>query len=84
MEIAGHRRLALGERVLLKGPGLIACDGDRERTLASGQQAWLRVERDGPWVIHPGRTLAEAARTGVYLDGEHWHDQRDGTSFDCC
>ena len=49
-----------------------------------GQQAWLRVERDGPWVIHPGRTLAEAARTGVYLDGEHWHDQRDGTSFDCC
>jgi hypothetical protein len=84
VEIAGHRRLAVGERVPLEGPGLIACDGDRERTLAPGQKAWLRVERDGPWVIHPGRTLAEAARTGAYLDGEHWHDQRDGASFDCC
>lgn len=84
VHIAEHRRLALGERVALRGPGLVACDGDRERGLAPGQAACLRVERDGPYVIHAGRALAAAAEAGVYLDRAHWHDRRDGTGFDCC
>ena len=84
VEIAGHRRLELGERVHLEGPGLVACDGDRERALAPGQQVSFRVERDGPFVIDAGRALREAAAAGVYLDREHWHDHRDGVGFDCC
>jgi hypothetical protein len=84
VEIAEHRRLALGERVALEGPGLIACDGDRERALSPGQPASLRVERDGPYVIDAGRALAAAAADGIYLDRTHWHDRRDGTGFDCC
>ncbi len=84
VEIAMHRRLVMGERVELEGPGLIACDGDRERALAPGQRAWLRVERDGPYVIDSSRTLAAGVQTGVYLDRGHWHDHRDGTGFDCC
>ena len=68
----------------LEGPGLVACDGDRERALSPGQPASLRVERDGPYVIDAGRALAAAAADGIYLDRTHWHDRRDGTGFDCC
>ena len=84
VDIGEHRRLALGERIPLLGPGLIACDGDRERALAPGQRASLRVERDGPYVIDARRALASAAAQGAYLDRAHWHDRRDGTAFDCC
>ena len=84
VEIAGHRRLELGERVSLTGPGLIACDGDRERDLGQAGSASLRVERDGPFVVDEKRALTAAARRGSYLDRAHWHDHRDGTAFDCC
>ncbi len=84
VEISEHRRLALGERVRLEGPGLIACDGDRERALRPGGGATLRVERDGPFVVEARRALAAGAARGHYLDREHWHDHRDGTGFDCC
>jgi hypothetical protein len=53
--------LALGEVVEVRGPGLLAFDGERQRRLADGQRARLRVERDGPWVVDVGRTLELAA-----------------------
>jgi hypothetical protein len=84
VEIAEHYRLALGERVHLEGPGLVACDGARERARAPGQRVSFRVERDGPFVIDAGKALREAAESGIYLDREHWHDHRDGAGFDCC
>ena len=84
VDIAGHRRLELGERIHLEGPGLVACDGDRERALGPEQAVSFRVERDGPYVIDAGKALREAAASGVYVDRAHWHDRRDGASFDCC
>lgn len=85
VHVRAHRRLALGERVELVGPGLLAFDGDRERELATGQRAWLRVERDGPFVIDAGRALAAAARDGVYLDLKEWHDERSKVGgVGCC
>ena len=83
--VAGARRVALGERVEVVGPGLLAFDGDRERALAPGQRAWLRIEREGPYVIDPGQTLREAATRGVYHGREHWHDHRDDAGgVECC
>lgn len=76
--------LELGERVEVVGPGILAFDGDRERKLAQGQRAWLRVERDGPFVLDARRILLEAAARGVYIDPGHWHDERDGMGLDCC
>ncbi len=79
------RRVALGERVEVEGPGLLAFDGDRERPLADGQRATLRIERDGPWVIDPARALRRAAERGSYTGELHWHDHRDdGEGPDCC
>jgi hypothetical protein len=84
VHVADSGRLDLGERVEIVGPGILAFDGDRERRLDEGQRAWLRVERNGPFVLDARRTLAEAAARGVYLDPGHWHDNRDEMGMDCC
>jgi hypothetical protein len=84
VHVAGAERIELGRSCVIHGPGLLAFDGDRERTLAPGQKAWLRVERDGPHVIEVEPTLREAAKRGLYLDASHWHDHRDEAGLDCC
>jgi hypothetical protein len=80
------RRLALDEPTVVEGPGVLAFDGDRERTLAPGQRATLRIVRDGPRVIDVGAALAEAARSGAFVDAGHWHDAFDRAlgDLDCC
>lgn len=88
VHLDGARRLALGETTEIVGPGILAFDGDRERKLAPGQRARLRVERDGPWVIDAPRALARAVQDGCFLDLPHWHDALDdfsgGSSDGCC
>lgn len=84
VSIAEVRRLELGERIEIRGAGLLAFDGDRERKLRDGQRAAIRIERDGPFVIDPGRALRLAATRGVYVNRGHWHDHRDASGFECC
>jgi hypothetical protein len=86
VHVLGVRRLELGESVALQGPGVLAFDGDRERALAPGQRAVLRVVRDGPRRIEVEAVLARAAREGAFVGREHWHDAFDGAfgSGDCC
>lgn len=86
VNVAGFAELAFGEVVELTGPGILAFDGDRERTLAPGQRARLSVVREGPRVIDIDATLALAADRELYLDHHHWHDPYDdsGAKFDCC
>lgn len=85
VHVSGHRRVELGEAVEVRGPGLLAFDGDRERELADGQRAWLRVQRDGPWVIDAARALSLAAQRGLYLDPADWRDARtELRGVSCC
>jgi hypothetical protein len=77
--------LALEEEVSVEGPGVLAFDGDRERTLAVGQRATLRVVRNGPRAIDVAAALARAAREGAFLGRAHWHDPLDeGSHASCC
>lgn len=80
------RRLALGEPTRVEGPGVLAFDGDRERMLAPGQVATLTVVRSGPRVVDVNGTLVRAARAGLFLDRDHWHDAFDQAlgDLDCC
>jgi predicted polyphosphate/ATP-dependent NAD kinase len=55
-----------GQRIAISGPGVLAFDGERERSLKPGQKAWFRLERNGPWVIDTQRTLELAACRGVF------------------
>ncbi|MCP3986287.1 MAG: ATP-NAD kinase [bacterium] len=83
--VKSARRLALGEEVVLRGPGLLEFDGDRERVLAAGECVRLCVVRDGPWVIDTARAMRVAAERRLYVDAPHWHDESDsGTGPGCC
>jgi predicted polyphosphate/ATP-dependent NAD kinase len=55
--VTGVAGVAMGEPVEVVGPGVLAFDGERARTLAEGQRATLRVERAGPFVIDAGAAL---------------------------
>jgi len=77
VNVSGFRALALGEQVTLRGPGVLAFDGDRERRLLAGQTASLRIVRDGPHVFDVERTLRLGAERGAFLDRERWHDAYD-------
>jgi len=69
VRVRSVRRIAFGEPVEVTGAGALAFDGERERVLAPGQRATLRVQRDGPWVIDVPRVLGRAAREGWLTKG---------------
>jgi hypothetical protein len=83
--VASVRRLALGETLEARGPGVIAFDGDRSLELAPGERVELAVLRDGPFVIDVAKTLALAAARGLYWDRPHVHEpHEDGHGPGCC
>ena len=86
VHVASARRIPLGEEVAIQGAGVLAFDGDRERALAPGQEARLSIRRDGPRVIDVDAALVAAARAGVFVDRDHWHDGFDHAlgDLDCC
>lgn len=77
-------KLPLGKATSVAGPGILAFDGDREINLALGQHAQLTVNRTGPWVIDPRRTLTLAAERGLLVDLPHWVDPYDGAQTGGC
>ncbi len=82
--IVSSREVPLGETITVTGPGLLAFDGDRERSLAPGQRAKIWIERSGPRVIDVPSALREAAHRGSYRDGRVWRDHRTSVSSTCC
>ena len=83
--ILSAERLALNETTTIQGPGILAYDGDRERKLAEGESASITVERNGPWVINPQRTLQLAAERELMADLPAWVDPFDGAmTGECC
>jgi hypothetical protein len=82
--VRAHRRVALGEAVEIRGPGVLAFDGDRARALAAGQRGALRVVRAGPHVIDVERSLRLGARRGLF-GGRSWRDPYDAPrDGGCC
>ena len=66
--VAEHRRIAEGEVIELRGPGVLAFDGERERRLKPGQVARLTVRRDGPWAIDIALAMRQAACRGLFRE----------------
>jgi hypothetical protein len=85
VHVASAGRIDLGEAVALRGPGVLAFDGDRARTLVEGQGAVARVVADGPYVLDVARTLMLAAQRDLYRD-RHWRDGFDEqvSGRSCC
>ena len=66
VDVADHAAVPYGRRVEMTGPGVLAFDGERERTLKPGQKAWMRVEPGGPRVVDVRKTLELAAGRGLF------------------
>ncbi len=64
--LAGAALVGLGEPLRLRGPGVLAFDGERERVLQPGQEATLYTLRDGPWAVDVAKVLMCAAGRGDY------------------
>ena len=77
------QRLPLGKWIELRGPGVVAFDGDRQRHLAADEPLRARIVRDGPRVIDVPATLAAAAQRSAFSQRPPWHDDVGG-HFDCC
>ncbi len=60
------KRLRLGEVVKMEGPGVLAFDGERERTVKPGQKVTMRVTRDGPHVLDIEAAMQLASRRGLF------------------
>lgn len=61
-------RLRFDETVTVTGPGTLAFDGERERTLKPGQRATMRVLCDGPRVLDVALAMRLAACRGLFRD----------------
>jgi hypothetical protein len=58
--------LKLEKTVRCVGPGTLAFDGERERTLTDGQEAKLTLSRSGPMVMDVSAALYRAAEIGSF------------------
>jgi len=74
VRVGAVRKLALGEAIDVLGPGVLAFDGERERSLRPGQHARIVLERDGPRVVDVARALALGACRGAFLTSEEIGD----------
>ena len=66
VEVAECRAVDTDEVVAAQGPGVLAFDGERDRSLKPDQPIKLKVERTGPWVVDIRQTLELAARKGLF------------------
>ncbi len=64
--VRSFQPLAIGQTVRCRGPGTLAFDGERERTLKTGQQATLTLSRNGPRVLDVAAALQRAAELGAF------------------
>jgi len=64
--VTACQTLSLEQTVRCVGPGTLAFDGERERTLKDGQEAKLTISRTGPRVLDVTATLHRAAEIGSF------------------
>jgi len=66
ISVRACQRLKLEKTVRCVGPGTLAFDGERERTLKDGQEAKLTLSRSGPRVVDVSAALYQAAEIGSF------------------
>ena len=64
--VSAFQPLALHQTVRCVGPGTLAFDGERERTLKPGQAATLTITPRGPLVLDVHAVMHVAARDGIF------------------
>ncbi len=55
--IKAFKKIDLEEKISMKGPGVLAFDGERDRVLQDDETIVVSVSKEGPWVINTHRAL---------------------------
>ncbi len=66
VRVNNQRSVSFAEEIIVEGPGVLAFDGERERSLKPGQKAYLSIDRSGPWVVDVEKTMHLAAEKGCF------------------
>jgi len=66
VRVTNQRSVSFAEEIIVEGPGVLAFDGERERSLKPGQKAYLSIDRCGPWVVDVEKTMHLAAEKGSF------------------
>ena len=66
VRVNNQRSVSVAEEIIVEGPGVLAFDGERERSLKPGQKAYLSIDRSGPWVVDVEKTMHLAAENGCF------------------
>ena len=83
VHVAEVRKVALDETFEIRGPGVLAFDGDREITLDAQEPVELKIVRDGPQVLDVPLAMRQAAEQGLYLNRGTFKDSHGGAPG-CC
>jgi predicted polyphosphate/ATP-dependent NAD kinase len=67
VRVGAVEKLATGQTIEVVGPGVLAFDGERERTLKPQQRARIALDPVGPRVVDVARALALGACRGAFL-----------------
>jgi len=65
VHLGGDQRIPFATPVLFRGPGVLACDGDRDHKLVDGATARVQLLRDGPWVPRLTDAMRYATEMGI-------------------
>ena len=65
LHVTSHQRIPFDTPVLFRGPGVLACDGDRDHKLPQGEVARVELRRDGPWVPDLTAAMRYAVQMGI-------------------
>jgi len=61
------RQTGFDEAVTFTGPGVLALDGERERSIGPGQRVTMRLSRTGPRVVDIEKAMKLAACGGLFV-----------------
>ena len=67
--IASCARVEADEIITIKGPGVLAFDGERDHVLSKNETATASIRRDGPWVVDPQAAIDIATRNQFFSIG---------------
>ncbi|MBA58954.1 MAG: hypothetical protein CMQ40_07250 [Gammaproteobacteria bacterium] len=66
ISIKTSEKIELGKVSIIRGPGILACDGDRVYKLGQEEMISSTIRRDGPRIIEPEKTMSLASRLNLF------------------
>lgn len=68
LKVGSTRKVRFDHAIALKGPLVLAFDGERERMVGMGQNVRMTISRTGPWVVDLNQAMQLCAKKKLLLE----------------